>query len=68
MRGTNLNLMLFMMDTAYVFGPMAGGAMLAAQAGYPALFLTAAGCALAAGLLVAPLVAPGWRAWRQGAR
>ncbi len=65
MRGTNLNLMLFMMDTAYVFGPLAGGVMLAAEAGYPALFYTAAGCALTAGLLVAPLVGPGWRSWRQ---
>ena len=68
MRGTNLNLMLFMMDTAYVFGPLAGGAMLAAEAGYPALFHAAAGCALTAGLLAVPLVAPGWRSWRRGGR
>ncbi len=68
MRGTNLNLMLFMMDTAYVFGPLAGGAALAAEAGYPALFHAAAGCALTAGLLAAPLVAPGWRNWRRDRR
>ena len=66
MRGTNLNLMLFMMDTAYVFGPLAGGAVLAAEAGYPALFFTAAGCALTAGLFVAPLAIGGWRIRRQG--
>ncbi|BAH75426.1 MFS transporter [Solidesulfovibrio magneticus] len=62
MRATNLNLMLFMMDTAYVFGPLAGGALLATGAGYPTLFLIAAGCALAAGLLMAPLAVVGWRA------
>ena len=57
MRGTNLNLMLFMMDTAYVFGPVAGGAVLAAGAGYPALFLASAAFAALAGLLVLPLQA-----------
>jgi MFS family permease len=68
MRGTNLNLMLFMMDTGYVFGPMAGGAILAAGVGYPVLFLTSGAFATAAGLLVAPLVAGGWRRWRRGVR
>ncbi|KHK03523.1 MFS transporter [Desulfovibrio sp. TomC] len=57
MRGTNLNLMLFMMDTAYVFGPVAGGAILAGGAGYPALFVLSCVFAAGAGLLVVPLVA-----------
>jgi MFS family permease len=56
MRATNLNLMLFMMDTAYVFGPVAGGAILAGNAGYPALFWTACTFAVMAGLLTIPLV------------
>jgi MFS family permease len=52
LRGVNMNLMLFMMDAGYVAGPMLGGAMLAAGTGYPVLFGTCAGFALAAGLLV----------------
>ena len=62
-----MNLMLFMMDASYVFGPMAGGALLAAGAGFPSLFLVAAALALVGGLLVTPLLADGWRAWRRGA-
>jgi MFS family permease len=66
MRGTTMNLMLFMMDASYVFGPMAGGAILAGGAGFPSLFLVAAALALASGLLVTPLLADGWRTWRRG--
>ncbi len=58
MRGTNLNLMLFMMDTAYVFGPVAGAAILAGG-GYGPLFLTAGVAALAAALLAIPLAVAG---------
>ena len=65
MRGTTMNLMLFMMDASYVFGPLAGGALLAAGAGFPSLFLVAAAFALGSALLVTPLVADGWRAWRR---
>lgn len=65
MRGTNLNLMLFMMDAGYVFGPVAGGAILAAGEGYPTLFCTSGAFAAAAGLLVAPLVVGGWPGRRQ---
>ena len=60
MRGTNLNLMLFMMDTAYVFGPVAGAAILAGG-GYGPLFLTACAVAVAAALLVVPLAVAGRR-------
>lgn len=60
MRGTNLNLMLFMMDTAYVFGPVAGAAILA-DGDYGALFLTACAVASAAALLVVPLALAGRR-------
>ena len=67
MRGTTMNLMLFMMDASYVFGPMAGGALLAGGAGFPSLFLVAAALALVGGLLVTPLLAGGWRTWRRGA-
>jgi len=67
MRGTTMNLMLFMMDASYVIGPLAGGAMLAAGAGFPSLFLVAATLALVSGLLVTPLLADGWRTWRRGA-
>lgn len=66
MRGATMNLMLFMMDASYVFGPLAGGALLAGGAGFPGLFLVAAACALVSGLLVTPLIADGWRAWRRG--
>ena len=62
-----MNLMLFMMDASYVFGPMAGGALLAGGAGFPSLFLVAAALALVGGLLVTPLLAGGWRTWRRGA-
>ena len=58
MRGTNLNLMLFMMDTAYVFGPVVGAAILAGG-GYGPLFLTACAVAVAAALLVVPLAVAG---------
>jgi len=67
MRGTTMNLMLFMMDASYVFGPMAGGAILAGGAGFPGLFGVAAAFALVSGLLVTPLLADGWRTWRRGA-
>ena len=67
MRGTTMNLMLFMMDASYVFGPLAGGAILADGVGFPGLFGVAAAVALVAGLLVTPLLADGWRAWRRGA-
>jgi MFS family permease len=67
MRGTNLNLMLFMMDTAYVFGPIAGGAILAGGAGYPTLFFTSCAFAAGAGLLVVPLVAASRRQARPAA-
>jgi MFS family permease len=60
MRGTNLNLMLFMMDTAYVFGPVAGAAILAGG-GYGPLFLAACAAAVAAALLVVPLAVAGRR-------
>lgn len=60
MRGTNLNLMLFMMDTAYVFGPVAGAAILAGG-GYGPLFLTACAVAVVAALLVVPLAVAGRR-------
>ena len=43
-------------------------AVLAAGAGYPVLFYAAAGCALAAGMLVSPLVATGWRDWLRSNR
>jgi len=65
MRGTTLNLMLFMMDMGYVLGPVAAGAILAKGAGYPALFLACGGFALAAGGLVAPLAAADWRKRRK---
>ncbi len=61
LRGVNLNLLLFAMDAGYVFGPSAGGLLLAAGAGYPALFAASAGCAAVSGLLVAPLAVRHWR-------
>ena len=64
MRGITMNLMLFMMDTGYVFGPIAGGAILAAGAGFPTLFQVSAALGLAGALLVVPLIPEGWRAWR----
>lgn len=66
MRGATMNLMLFMMDASYVFGPLAGGALLAAGAGFHSLFLVAGAVALVSGLLLTPLLADGWRAWRRG--
>jgi len=56
MRGVNMNLMLFMMDAGYVAGPMLGGALLAAGAGYPRLFLICAAFAAASGLAVLSLL------------
>ena len=67
MRGVNMNLMLFMMDAGYVAGPMLGGAMLAAGAGYPALFWTCAGFAVLSGLLVVVLAVARPAASRGGA-
>lgn len=68
LRGTNMNLMLFMMDAGYVAGPLAGGAWLASGAGYPGLFVVCAGCAALAGLLLLPLAVEGWRRFgREGA-
>ncbi|AGW14207.1 MFS transporter [Megalodesulfovibrio gigas] len=64
MRGTTLNLMLFMMDTAYVVGPVAGGAILASGVGYASLFMLCCVMALAAGWCVWPLVGDGWQQWR----
>lgn len=55
LRGLNMNLMLFTMDAGYVFGPLAGGALLAAGAGYPVLFGVSAAFAVAAAVLVLPL-------------
>ncbi len=65
MRGTTLNLMLFMMDIGYLLGPVAGGAVLASGAGYPVLFLACCGFALAAGGLVAPLAVGDWQERRK---
>lgn len=65
LRGVNMNLMLFMMDAGYVAGPMMGGALLAAGAGYPRLFIVCAAFAAASGLLALPL-AVGWRCREQG--
>lgn len=64
MRGVNLNLMLFMMDAGYVFGPAAGGAILASGAGFPALFRISGAFAALAAFFAAPLAANGLRAWR----
>ena len=61
MRGTTLNLMLFMMDVGYVLGPVAAGAVLASGAGYPALYIACGGFALAAGGLATPLAVADWR-------
>lgn len=55
MRGTDLNLMLFMMDAGYVFGPLAGGAILAAGAGYPTLFFSGCACMATAAGMILPL-------------
>jgi MFS family permease len=57
MRGAALNLMLFTMDVGYMLGPVLGGAILASGAGYPSLFATCCGLALAAAGLAAPLAA-----------
>ncbi|MHC1788681.1 MFS transporter [Solidesulfovibrio sp.] len=67
LRGLNMNLMLFMMDAGYVVGPVTGGALLAAGAGYPMLFLVCAACAAVAGGLVAPLALREWRQRRDAA-
>ncbi|GAB6037507.1 aromatic acid/H+ symport family MFS transporter [Fundidesulfovibrio butyratiphilus] len=64
MRGVTMNLMLFMMDTGYVFGPMVGGSLLAAEVGFPTLFHTAAALAVVGSLFVVPLIPEAWRAWR----
>jgi MFS family permease len=60
LRGLNMNLMLFTMDAGYVVGPVAGGALLAAGAGYPVLFTFCAICATASGGLVLPLAIREW--------
>ncbi|EHJ47566.1 major facilitator superfamily MFS_1 [Solidesulfovibrio carbinoliphilus subsp. oakridgensis] len=65
LRGVNMNLMLFMMDAGYVAGPMAGGMLLAAGAGYPKLFWLCAVCAAASGLCILPLAAGRWQGRRQ---
>jgi MFS family permease len=61
LRGLNMNLMLFVMDAGYVVGPVTGGALLAAGAGYPLLFSVCAVCAAASGAFVAPLALREWR-------
>jgi MFS family permease len=61
LRGLNMNLMLFTMDAGYVVGPVTGGALLAAGAGYPALFWTCAACAAASVGLILPLAVREWR-------
>lgn len=60
-RGMNMNLMLFMMDAGYTFGPVAGGALVAGTGGFGTLFAVSAGCACAAAVLVAPLAVREWR-------
>ncbi|MFP5257406.1 MAG: MFS transporter [Acidobacteriota bacterium] len=64
LRGVNMNLMLFMMDAGYVVGPLTGGMLLAAGAGYPKLFVLCAVCAAASGLCILPLAAGGWKGRR----
>jgi MFS family permease len=54
-RGYNLNMMLFMMDVGYVIGPLLGGTLLARGLGHPALFLSGAGIAALAAILLATL-------------
>jgi len=61
LRGMNMNLMLFMMDAGYTFGPLVGGLLLAGPGGYASLFGVSAGCACAAAALLAPLAIGEWR-------
>jgi MFS family permease len=61
LRGMNMNMMLFMMDAGYTFGPLVGGLLLAGSGGFPWLFGFSAGCACTAALLIAPLAAKEWR-------
>jgi len=56
LRGVNINMMLFMMDAGYFLGPLVGGTILAQGLGFPALFLTGAGWAVLAALLLSPLL------------
>jgi len=62
LRGCNMNLMLLMMDVGYVVGPVTGGAILAANAGYPTLFTVCAAVAVTAAAFVFPL---SFREWRE---
>ena len=54
--------MLLMMDVGYVVGPVTGGAILAANAGYPTLFTVCAAVAVTAAAFVFPL---SFREWRE---
>lgn len=55
MRSANLNFLLFTMDCGLVLGPLLGGALLAAGAGYGVFFTACAGLAALAAALVLPL-------------
>ncbi|EPR37694.1 major facilitator superfamily MFS_1 [Desulfovibrio sp. X2] len=55
LRGMNMNLMLFMMDAGYTFGPLAAGGLLEAGGGYAGLFTASACCFLGSAGLLAPL-------------
>jgi len=61
LRGMNMNLMLFMMDAGYTFGPLAGGLLLAGPGGFPSLFGFSAACACTAAMLIAPLTVKEWK-------
>jgi MFS family permease len=61
LRGMNMNLMLFMMDAGYTFGPLGGGLLLAGPGGFPSLFGVSAACAFGAAALLAPLAVKEWK-------
>jgi MFS family permease len=56
LRGLNTNLMLFTMDGGYWLGPLAGGFLLGKGWSFPELFTGSAALAVAAGILVLPVV------------
>ncbi|WP_243310037.1 MFS transporter [Fundidesulfovibrio agrisoli] len=61
LRGMNMNLMLFMMDAGYTFGPLVGGLLLAGTGGFGSLFGVSAGFACVAAALIALLALGEWR-------
>jgi len=65
LRGMNMNLMLFMMDAGYTFGPLAAGGLLAWGGGFSGLFTVSAGCFLCSAGLLIPLALRELRASRQ---